>query len=109
MATFSGKFPGRDELTICFAHVAYPLTEIFEKRATGLRYYQVWQRDELAEKISDAHVLVVSGFWRNELLENAPNLRFIQSIGAGYDQFPLDQLRKQGIRLASAKGVNRNA
>jgi D-2-hydroxyacid dehydrogenase (NADP+) len=54
-------------------------------------------------------VLVVSGFWRNSLLDNAPNLRFIQSIGAGYDQFPLEELRARGIRLASAKGVNRNA
>jgi len=102
-------FPGRDELSICFAHVAYPLAEIFEKRATGIHHYQVWKRDELATKIREAHVLVVSGFWRNELLDNAPNLRFIQSIGAGYDQFPLDTLHARGIRLASAKGVNRNA
>src|SRR4051812_17059197 len=86
-AALSVKFPGRDELSICFAHVAYPLAEIFEKRATGLGHYQVWKRDELAEKIQAAHVLVVSGFWRNELLDNAPNLRFIQSVGAGYDQF----------------------
>jgi phosphoglycerate dehydrogenase-like enzyme len=53
--------------------------------------------------------LVVSGLWRNELLELAPGLRFIQSIGAGYDQFPLEELRRRGIRLASARGVNRNA
>jgi phosphoglycerate dehydrogenase-like enzyme len=52
---------------------------------------------------------VVSGFWRNELLEHAPKLRFIQSIGAGYDQFDLDALRARRMRLASAKGVNRNA
>jgi phosphoglycerate dehydrogenase-like enzyme len=69
----------------------------------------VWNRDDLNERIGDAHVLVISGFWRNELLERAPKLRFIQSIGAGYDQFNLDALRARGIRLASAKGVNRNA
>jgi D-2-hydroxyacid dehydrogenase (NADP+) len=105
----TSDFPPREELSICFAHIAYPLAEIFEKRATGLRHFQVWKRDELEEKIRDAHVLVVSGFWRKELLERAPNLRYIQSIGAGYDQFDLDALRERGIRLASAKGVNRNA
>jgi D-2-hydroxyacid dehydrogenase (NADP+) len=105
----TSTFPTREELSICFAHVAYLLAETFAKRATGLNHFQVWNRDELNEKIGDAHVLLVSGFWRNELLDRAPNLRFIQSIGAGYDQFPLDALRERGIRLASAKGVNRNA
>jgi phosphoglycerate dehydrogenase-like enzyme len=102
-------FPARDALTICFAHVAYPLAQIFEQRATGLRHFQVWNRDDLNAAIGEADVLVISGFWRNELLDRAANLRFIQSIGAGYDQFNLDALRARGIRLASAKGVNRNA
>ncbi len=94
---------------ICFAHVAYPLQAIFEARQTGLRSFQVWSREALLERLAEAHVLVVSGFWRNELLDHAPHLRFIQSIGAGYDQFALDALAARGIRLASAKGVNRNA
>jgi phosphoglycerate dehydrogenase-like enzyme len=105
----TSDFPAREELSICFAHVAYPLAESFEKRATGLKTFQVWNRDDLNDKLGDAHVLVISGFWRNELLDRAPKLKFIQSIGAGYDQFPLDALRERGIRLANAKGVNRNA
>jgi phosphoglycerate dehydrogenase-like enzyme len=105
----TSEFPSREEISICFAHVAYPLAEIFEKRGTGLNHFQVWKRDDLPAKIGNAHVLVVSGFWRNELLDHAPKLKFIQSIGAGYDQFALDELRARGIRLASAKGVNRNA
>ena len=36
-------------------------------------------------------------------------LRFIQAIGAGTDQFPLEELKKRGIRLASARGVNYRA
>lgn len=105
----TSAFPTREELAICFAHVAYPLAEMFEKRSTGLDHFQVWNRSDLSDKIADAHVLVVSGFWNNDLLARAPKLRFIQSIGAGYDQFALDKLRARGIRLASAKGVNRNA
>ena len=105
----TSAFPRGEELSICFAHVAYPLAEMFEKRQSGLDHFQVWNRSDLSEKIADAHVLVVSGFWNNDLLARAPKLRFIQSIGAGYDQFALDKLRERGIRLASAKGVNRNA
>lgn len=103
------EFPAKDSLTICFAHVAYPMETAFEKRQTGLSYFQAWTPEEVTAGIDRADVLVVSGFWRNELLEMAPKLRFIQSIGAGYDQFPLDELRKRGIRLASAQGVNKNA
>lgn len=102
-------FPTKVELSICFAHIAYPLQELFARRQTGINHFQVWSQADLDEQIHDAHVLVVSGFWHNELLDLAPNLRFIQSIGAGYDQFPLDTLAERGIRLASAKGVNRNA
>ncbi len=103
------QVPNRDELTICFAHVAYQMADRFAARESGVRHFQAWTPAEVAERIGDAHVLVVSGFWNNDLLERAPRLRFIQSIGAGVDQFPQDALRKRGIRLASARGVNKNA
>jgi phosphoglycerate dehydrogenase-like enzyme len=105
----AGIFPARDELTICFAHVAYQLSARFSARQTGLRHFQVWTLDELTTRVAQADVLVVSGFWRNFLLDSASKLTFIQSIGAGVDQFPQDELRRRGIRLASARGVNRNA
>jgi phosphoglycerate dehydrogenase-like enzyme len=102
-------FPPRDQLTIVFAHVAYRLAEVFARRDTGLRHFQVWRLEDLYQQAPEAQVLVISGLWRNDLLDQATNLRFIQSIGAGVDQFPLDELRRRGIRLASARGVNRNA
>ena len=102
-------FPSRSDLNICFAHVAYPMDQIFPNRDSGLTFCQVRNPEELNNVIKEANVLVVSGLWSNHLLESASKLRFIQSIGAGYDQFPLDELRERGIRLASASGVNRNA
>lgn len=101
--------PAPKELTICFAHVAYQMEATFARRETGLRHFQVWSRPELAERLPEADVLVVSGFWQNSLLEHAPRLRFIQSIGAGTDQFDKSALAERGIRLANASGVNRNA
>jgi phosphoglycerate dehydrogenase-like enzyme len=102
------KFPSLDELVIQFSHTAYPLETEFAKRETGIANYQTWSPEETRERIPGADVLVVSGFWDNALIEVAKNLKFIQSVGAGYDQFPLDTLRERGIRLASAQGVNLN-
>ncbi len=101
--------PSKDDLKICFAHVAYQLGPRFALRNSGIAYSQAWNADELAQQIAGADVLVVSGLWRNELVAQAPKLRFIQSIGAGTDQFSRDVLRQKGIRLASASGVNRRA
>ena len=102
-------FPARDRLTICFAHVAYQLQERFARRRTNLRSIEVRTRDALEAALGDADVLVVSGLWHHGLLDRAPKLRFIQSIGAGVDQFPQDRLKERGIRLASARGVNERA
>jgi phosphoglycerate dehydrogenase-like enzyme len=99
-------FPPKDRLTICFAHVAYQLQERFLPRQTAIHSFGVRTPDEFARRIGEADVVVVSGLWRNDLLDRAQCLRFIQSIGAGTDQFDRGQLTARGIRLASAQGVN---
>ncbi|HVH73758.1 MAG TPA: D-2-hydroxyacid dehydrogenase [Stellaceae bacterium] len=101
--------PQKNDLTICFAHVAYQLEAQFARRNAGIAAFQVWNREELEARLHAADVLVVSGLWRDDLLDRAPRLRFIQSIGAGTDQFPREKLRERGIRLASASGVNARA
>jgi phosphoglycerate dehydrogenase-like enzyme len=101
-------FPN-DGLVICFAHVAYQLQERFSALETGIKSFEVRDPDALAMQLGEADVLVISGLWQNSLLEHAGRLRFIQSIGAGTDQFPRDELARRGIRLASARGVNARA
>ncbi len=101
--------PPKDKLTICFAHVAYQLRAQYERRKPGIGSFEVRIRDDLDRRVGEAHVLVISGLWRNELVELGEKLRFIQSIGAGVDQFPKDVLAQRGIRLASARGVNAKA
>jgi phosphoglycerate dehydrogenase-like enzyme len=101
--------PSKDKLTICFAHVAYQLQQRFLALDTGVNSFEVRDRETLERRIGEADVLVISGLWQSNLLEHATKLRFIQSIGAGTDQFPREALAKQGIRLASASGVNARA
>lgn len=102
-------FPAKDALTICFAHVAYQMQERFALRDTGIKSIQVRNRGDLDAHIGNADVLVVSGLWRNDLVPMAEKLKFIQSIGAGTDQFAREVLAARGIRLASASGVNARA
>jgi phosphoglycerate dehydrogenase-like enzyme len=99
----------KEDLTICFAHVAYRMAERFALRGTGIKHFQVGSLDELTARIGEADVLSVSMMWRNELIARAPKLAFIQSISAGTDQYDRAALKAAGIRVASAQGVNANA
>jgi phosphoglycerate dehydrogenase-like enzyme len=101
--------PPNDKLTICFAHVAYQLHERFAALDTGINSFAVRDFETLEKRIGEADVLVISGLWQHRLLDRVTKLRLIQSIGAGTDQFPRDELVKRGIRLASARGVNARA
>ena len=101
--------PDKDHLTLCFAHSAYRLADRFALRGTGIKHFEVRGFDELQTRLHEADVLVVSGLWKNELIDHAPNLRFIQSISAGTDQFSKPLFKERGIRLASASGVNARA
>ena len=79
--------PARDQLTICFAHVAYRLGERFALRNAGLDWFEVRSPDELQARIAEADVLLCAGLWHNDLIARAPRLCFIQSISAGTDQY----------------------
>ena len=101
--------PAKEKIAICFAHVAYRLHERFSALDTGIGSFAVRDPETLEQRVGEADVLVISGLWKNSLLDRTRKLRFIQSIGAGTDQFPRDELTKRGIRLASARGVNARA
>jgi phosphoglycerate dehydrogenase-like enzyme len=94
-----------DQLTICFAHVAYRLRERFLTLATGIESFAVRDGAALEQQIGEADVLVISGLWRNDLLPRAKRLRFIQSIGAGTDRFARVSLTPLGVGVARARGV----
>ena len=99
----------KDDITIHFAHSAYQFSTMLDKRDTGINHFQTWTPDDTRARIAEGDVLISTGFWRNDLLPLADNLKFIQVCGAGYDQFDQNAIRAQGVRLANASGVNVNA
>lgn len=102
-------FPALSGLRIHFAHSAYRLAERFDARGTGITHFQTWTPEDTRRRIGEAHVLVTSGFWRNDLLAEAEALRFIQVCSVGYNQFDQAAIAARGVRLANAAGVNANA
>ena len=84
--------PPNDKLVICFAHVAYQLHERFSALETGISSVAVRDLETLENRVGEADVLVISGLWHVSLHDRAGKLRFIQAIGAGTDQFPLEEL-----------------
>jgi phosphoglycerate dehydrogenase-like enzyme len=102
-------FPSRENLVVCFGHPAYRVKAAFDALNTGVKGFEVATFEEFERRIAEADVIVVSGFWKNNLLEKAPRLKFIQSISAGINQYDLGVLKAGGVRLASAQGVNMNA
>ena len=79
------KFPAKTELRILFSHSAYRMGHCFTLRNTGISHSQAWTPEDTKAQLPAADVLVISGFWNNDYLDHAPRLRYIQSIGAGYD------------------------
>jgi D-2-hydroxyacid dehydrogenase (NADP+) len=98
--------PEPQDTLIQFAHPAYKLHERFAATDSPAQGQQAWTRETFGQDIRDAHVVVASGFWDNALLDQAPNLKFIQMCAAGYDNVDVDAVAARGIRLCNASGVN---
>ena len=103
------KLPLPSALTIGFAHPAYQLAPEFLNRRKDIRAVVARSIQELEAIIPDIDVLVVSGLWRNTMLDLASKLSFIQSVSAGTDQYDKTLFRARGLRLASAQGANERA
>lgn len=103
------QLPPRGELVVLFAHAAYQLGVELERRKSGVQIVEARTLDEFRAKMPDVHVASCSMMWRNELLDVAPKLVFVQSVSAGMNQYDVAKFKAAGVRLASAQGVNARA
>ena len=97
------------DLTIGVCHPAYRIAPVLSERLPEATVFQETSADAMAPRMPDLDVLVISGAWRDDLLDGAEKLQWIQAIGVGYNQFPLAELQRRDIRLTNAVGVNANA
>ncbi len=96
-------------LTIGVCHPAYRIEPVIRQRLPETRVFQESTTSAIEKRMPKIDLLAISGAWHNSLLKGAERLKWIQSIGVGFDQFPLDELKSCGIRLSNATGVNANA
>ena len=97
------------DLTVGICHSAYQIEPVIRELLPEVNVFQEFDTDSMRPRMPEIDVLAISGAWHDTLLDNADRLKWIQSVGVGYDQFPLDQLKSRGIRLTNAVGVNSNA
>ncbi len=97
------------DLTIGVCHPAYQIEPVIKECIPEVKVFQELSTSSLKPHMPKVDVLVISGAWHETLLKDAERLKWIQSIGVGYNQFPLEELKRRGIRLTNAAGVNANA
>jgi phosphoglycerate dehydrogenase-like enzyme len=103
------KFPPLENITIHFAHTAYDFTGEFAARNTGIRHFQSHSQEDTVKRLGETDVLVLSGFWKDNFIEHAARLKYLQAISAGYNYIDTDALKARSIILCNAGGVNSNA
>ncbi len=94
------------DITIGVCHSAYQIEPVIRERLPEVTVFQEYSTEAMQPRMATIDVLMVSGAWDDSLLENAARLKWIQAIGVGHNQFPLDELQRRGIRLTNAVGVN---
>ncbi|GEM_PF-6742440 len=97
--------PQNDRVTIRFAHAAYPMMATFDGLNTGIASFKLRERAELDRRAPEADEIFVPGRWHNGLIESGKNLKFIQSISDGTDQYDKDAIAARDTRLASLAGA----
>tara|TARA_E500000331_G_scaffold347643_1_gene388123 strand:+ start:318 stop:1298 length:981 start_codon:yes stop_codon:yes gene_type:complete len=102
-------FPSKSDIIIHFAHGAYQLAECLNARDPLIRNFQTFTPDETAAQIGSGHVFVGSGYWKNDFISTAHNLKLIQVCAAGFENYDLNAISKAGVRLSNSRGVNANA
>lgn len=87
------------------------ILEMFEDIGFSVSYFPSITRTEIIQKIGGYQGLVIRSKTRIdlELLNAAPDLKFIARAGAGLDEIDLEEVEKRGIKIINAPEGNRNA
>ena len=76
-----------------------------EVRATpGVDLIEASSDDEVEAALADGAEILLTYTWREQFLK--PSLAWIQGVGAGFEQYPLDTFEQEGVALTTATGVH---
>lgn len=76
----------------------------FLEGVAGLALHRSADERAVTESLKNGAAVLVTHTWRDSFL--TPSLRWIAGTGAGYEQYPLDKFKSQGIVLTTAAGVH---
>lgn len=65
-----------------------------------------YERSELSQNLKDADAVITFHFTK-EMLDMAPNLKWLQVISAGVDSLPLEEIYHRNIILTNGRGVHK--
>jgi phosphoglycerate dehydrogenase-like enzyme len=74
------------------------------ERMEDVELIQAADDDEVAEALEGGASILLTYTWRPRFL--TPSLRWIQGVGAGYEQYPLEVFEREGVVLTTATGVH---
>ncbi|MFD0698592.1 D-2-hydroxyacid dehydrogenase [Paenibacillus sp. GCM10027628] len=62
--------------------------------------------EEAKEQLPEAHVIITAGRMNPDIMKQAVNLRWVQTLSAGVDKLPLQEFATRDIVLTNARGVH---
>jgi len=74
------------------------------RRSEGIALVEAADNDEVYAALSAKDSVLVTYTWQDRFLTEG--LKWVQGVGAGYEQYPLDQLDAAGVTLTTATGVH---
>ena len=73
----------------------------------SIEILQPEDKSDFERELPSADFLIISVDWEDRFLDLAEQLKWIQSISAGFDMFPLERIIEDGVRFSTASGIHR--
>lgn len=70
-----------------------------------IRHYK--SSEEIEPDLPGVDILLTTGRVKEEIIQQAPNLKWVQALSAGVDFLPLEEIARRGILLSNARGIHK--
>ncbi|BCK74763.1 glyoxylate reductase GyaR [Acetobacter aceti NRIC 0242] len=94
---------------IVIAHSSFDIKSLVDEWAEPTDCVWAKNKTELVPALTEADILVTMTLWEPRFLALAPQLKLLQTMTSGVEQYDTEAFRARGVHLASARGVNANA